>query len=800
MQAYEADRLTGSVAVDSRVPNRNVSIPLIVGAGMGGIDEFNEASKALRAKVGTLQMYGGWIKRDSGNGPLYADIVKGTTTLTFPDHWGQDGIEGDVVLKFEALPDFYGDERALDVLTSQNGYLSAVLTEPGTLVQQPSAKAWTAAGGATFPGNGEIAIPVTNGTSGGAVTTDPLSIVGASVSCQVNAEFVAGREFYVALTDSSDPLAFDWQNCLAWYFESGYLTPYYMVDGTETAGSGVAITLPCWVKISESDGTVTWSYSEDGATWTDAQSVADPLPAATLEKVYFAASADQFEDSGAGTVTVSNVGSSTASVPAIIEGDYPARCRIRITDQSGIDQHAFAWALRSRHYDSAETAKSYYEAEEMTPLNGAEVVAGSGSVGDQVYMASIPTNAWTPVLLTSLADGSPLTHQGNYRVRARIATGVKSYSVRLVWGSGTLAAPVENDAVLTPATSGFKIFDLGIVRLAPQPVGSNAWYGVIQAYTTADAPIYIDEVWFESLDDYSGQAQYLPASSVPSAVQQSSALQPPPADVVDDASIGNVAWNRVAPGGTLTTAAGGMPNPNPYREMLAAFQTNNGGTLMHYCKATGYGFAIPTDATIKGIALTLQKAGGAQNEDGTGPVYDPVYDDVVSLVRAGVVETTNRRKTGMWPVEWATFTYGGTSDLWGASWTPDDINDANFGFVINASVSGNTAIIAGVIPLSITVYYTLDPGFAFPQDAAIYGYQTAEIRTEGLYRTPDGNVYGPISTVTGDLPRLPASGVEGRPCELLVRPSNGDLDGEPDSAFSNFTAQVFYRPSYLFRP
>src|SRR4051794_34902323 len=61
----------GAAAIDFRVPNRIVTIPLGVGTDDAGTG-FDPAFDALRQKVALFQREGGWIKRDSGRGfPLY---------------------------------------------------------------------------------------------------------------------------------------------------------------------------------------------------------------------------------------------------------------------------------------------------------------------------------------------------------------------------------------------------------------------------------------------------------------------------------------------------------------------------------------------------------------------------------------------------------------------------------------------------------------------------------------------------------------------------------------------------------
>lgn len=83
-------------------------------------------------------------------------------------------------------------------------------------------------------------------------------------------------------------------------------------------------------------------------------------------------------------------------------------------------------------------------------------------------------------------------------------------------------------------------------------------------------------------------------------------------------------------------------------------------------------------------------------------------------------------------------------------------------------------------------------------DAVVYSGSSVVLSTEGMLQLATG--MSPISNVIGDLPRIPPSGLEGRPCELLIRPTQGDLQITQDTALSGFTTQVSFRPTWLFRP
>ena len=99
--------------------------------------------------------------------------------------------------------------------------------------------------------------------------------------------------------------------------------------------------------------------------------------------------------------------------------------------------------------------------------------------------------------------------------------------------------------------------------------------------------------------------------------------------------------------------------------------------ITNYLLGTQYGFAIPADATIDGITVVINRVSG-----GTAP---DVLDNIVSLVKDGVIIGDNKASAVSWPPsQFATATYGGDADLWGTTWTPADINATAFGVVLSA--------------------------------------------------------------------------------------------------------------------
>lgn len=156
-----------------------------------------------------------------------------------------------------------------------------------------------------------------------------------------------------------------------------------------------------------------------------------------------------------------------------------------------------------------------------------------------------------------------------------------------------------------------------------------------------------------------------------------------PGTAVDDATLGAITWsdpgNITSSDDTRATASFGSPDSS------------------HYLKATNFGFAIPTGATIDGITVAWERRA-------TGGTY---LDNAVRIVKGGTIGATDKASGTTWPGTEATATYGSSSDLWGETWTATDINSSTFGAAL--SVSCGTMCAMGqpqVDNMKITVNYT----------------------------------------------------------------------------------------------
>lgn len=117
--------------------------------------------------------------------------------------------------------------------------------------------------------------------------------------------------------------------------------------------------------------------------------------------------------------------------------------------------------------------------------------------------------------------------------------------------------------------------------------------------------------------------------------------------------------------------------------------------------ASSFGFAIPTGATINGIKVDWEK----HTQLGTSAV-----DTHVRIVKGGAISATNLSAGLAWNTGGTDRydSYGGSTELWGETWTASDINASTFGAALSGTGTG-LGINYRVDHCQITVYYTV-PG------------------------------------------------------------------------------------------
>lgn len=123
--------------------------------------------------------------------------------------------------------------------------------------------------------------------------------------------------------------------------------------------------------------------------------------------------------------------------------------------------------------------------------------------------------------------------------------------------------------------------------------------------------------------------------------------------------------------------------------------------MSHWLRTTTYGFSIPTGAVIDGIKVRFEKR---------AQTVSTVKDWDVKIVKAGSEQGTDKGSSAYWLTSDTYVVYGGTTDLWGLTWTPAQINASNFGVSISARNYDIQPRYALVDHVQIKVYYTPPAG------------------------------------------------------------------------------------------
>lgn len=180
------------------------------------------------------------------------------------------------------------------------------------------------------------------------------------------------------------------------------------------------------------------------------------------------------------------------------------------------------------------------------------------------------------------------------------------------------------------------------------------------------------------------------ANATPSAPSTLSVTQIYPASntgrtIVSDAGTGSVAWSNPGNAGRSDDAyaTASLTSSNP----------------SEYLKLTNFGFRIANDATILGIRVEVERTASANNA---------IYDNAVRLVKGGTIQTYNNADPAApsftWSANDSSAGYGGTTDVWANTWTPQDINSANFGVAFAVKSLSGAAVTASVDKVTVSIY------------------------------------------------------------------------------------------------
>lgn len=144
--------------------------------------------------------------------------------------------------------------------------------------------------------------------------------------------------------------------------------------------------------------------------------------------------------------------------------------------------------------------------------------------------------------------------------------------------------------------------------------------------------------------------------------------------ILANVAVGDVAWSN---------PTNAVASDNIYATSITVAQSTQ------QLQATGFNFNILSTDQIDGILVECE----AKSTLGGDTV-------LCRIIKGGSVSATSRTNT--WENVEAQVSYGGATNLWGETWTPADINAANFGVSIRQE-SGLTGTLS-LDAVRITVY------------------------------------------------------------------------------------------------
>jgi len=212
--------------------------------------------------------------------------------------------------------------------------------------------------------------------------------------------------------------------------------------------------------------------------------------------------------------------------------------------------------------------------------------------------------------------------------------------------------------------------------------------------------------------------------------------------------------------GSGTDGGGSYPWSNPGRICAAdgSSATNSAGAgdevYTNLIVASYFGFSIPSGSSIDGIKLEIYRKSSASQ------ATRYTQDDEVKLLKNGNPVGDNKAGSTRWGASYAIATYGGSEDLWGTTWTVDDINGSGFGagLVGYIDATGGAAVTAYVDYMRITVYYTPPP--YKDASASLTPTTSVHMQVVKLKQAAAGIETSAVASITGNVVKMGGVSVE----------------------------------------
>ena len=164
---------------------------------------------------------------------------------------------------------------------------------------------------------------------------------------------------------------------------------------------------------------------------------------------------------------------------------------------------------------------------------------------------------------------------------------------------------------------------------------------------------------------------------------------------------------RTAPTSCVTAGGAGPAWAGPGNAVSsndAHATVNVDGNTSEPLRCLDYGFSVPLTATVVGVEAFIERRSSRTQNGGS-------RDASVLLVKAGAPAGTNGATATTYPTTDTVEAHGSPTDLWGTTWTPAEINAANFGaqLAVTKPSGAGAAHTISVDHIYITVHYSNPP-------------------------------------------------------------------------------------------
>ena len=192
----------------------------------------------------------------------------------------------------------------------------------------------------------------------------------------------------------------------------------------------------------------------------------------------------------------------------------------------------------------------------------------------------------------------------------------------------------------------------------------------------------------------------------------------------------------------------------------AAYLLDGGGSKapLAFLVVKTFGFAIPSNAVIDGIKMEYEVVSSNRWSEGLSNFR---------MMKAGVAAGTNKAGTGV--AASGVWSYGGSTELWGQTWTPAEINHADFGVQLDfdglTSSPADYSISIDFVRVTIYWHYSVDVAAADVPTRFLYKIYSNQNQYLGNLPNPSSEFGFPQdinsagSSITIDVPLSPDTSI-----------------------------------------